>query len=701
MMTTAAAWLGDNGPIAEMLGAGYEARAEQLNMAAAVERTMQQRSHLLVEAGTGTGKSFAYLVPALLRVLEHNERVVISTHTIALQEQLMDKDIPLLIDAMTRGGSRKIRAVLVKGRGNYLSLRRLGLASGRQDSLFPDHASRRSLHAIEDWAYRTTEGSLSSLPVLERPGIWDRVQSDANNCMGRRCPTYDRCFYQNARRAMEEADILVCNHALFFSDLALRTQAVGFLPDYQHVILDEAHQVEDVAAEHFGVSLSESRVHHLLRALYQSRTGKGFLATLRTSEAGAAAVRSVVDLVMEASSRCDDFFDQLSALLDEGRLVNGRVRAAQVIDDPLSSVMSDLTVGLRSLRECAQQEADRYELNAYAERAAAIADSIEFLVTQAGEGFVYWVEATQQADASMGQRGWGRRLTFASSPIDVAPVLRRDLFSAEHSTILTSATLATRTASEDDPPEYREAGFSHLLTRLGAEGAETQQFGSPFDLASQMEVYIDRSMPAPGRFGDDAGHRRYVNELVARVLEHVGETDGGAFVLYTSHALLNQTADLLEAPLASLGMPMLVQGRSVPRGELLEQFRADSRSVLLGAASFWQGVDVRGDGLRNVIITRLPFEPPGRPLTEARLERIREQGGDPFREDSLPRAVIRFKQGVGRLIRSASDRGRVVVLDPRIVNAGYGRAFMAAFPTNIEPIILQADRDLGDSMSDA
>ncbi|MCB1282401.1 MAG: ATP-dependent DNA helicase, partial [Salinibacterium sp.] len=208
------------------------------------------------------------------------------------------------------------------------------------------------------------------------------------------------------------------------------------------------------------------------------------------------------------------------------------------------------------------------------------------------------------------------------------------------------------------------------------------------DLAHQMEVFIDRSMPAPGRYGDDDSQRQYENALVSRVLEHVSETDGGAFVLFTSYAVLYRTADLLEAPLASLGMPMLVQGRKVPRGELLDRFREDPRSVLLGAASFWQGVDVQGQGLRNVIITRLPFEPPGRPLTEARLERIRDRGGDPFREDSLPRAVIRFKQGIGRLIRSADDRGRVVVLDPRVLTAGYGRAFLAAFPPELEPTVI-------------
>lgn len=687
MSRTVEHWLGPEGPIAQAIGEGYEARDEQIRMSRAVDEAMEARTHLFVEAGTGTGKSFAYLVPALRRAVERGERVVVSTHTIALQEQLMRKDLPALTKVMAQHDGRELRSVLVKGRGNYLSVRRLGLASSRKQTLFPDQASQRSLHVIEDWAYETNDGTLSSLPVLERQGIWDLVQSDSHNCMGKRCPEYDRCFYQSARRSMEQADVLVCNHALFFSDLALRMGGGGFLPEYQHVILDEAHQVEDVAADHFGVSLSEGQVNHLLNGLYQSRSRKGFLANLRTSEAGVPMVDAVVARVHEAQVLSDEFFAGLVDLLDRGTLVNGRVRTPGVVEDVLSGVMSELAVGLRGLRECVQEEADRYELSGYAERAAAISDAVEFLIRQDGKDFVYWVDA-QKPRAGGGGWAGGRRVTLASSPVDVAPMLRTDLFGADHSTVLTSATLATRSANDDDPLEYQEAGFTHILSRLGAEGAKTLQLGSPFDLVNQMEVFIDRSMPAPGRYGESEAQRRYENELVSRVLEHVGETDGGAFVLFTSYAVLYKVADLLEAPLESMGMPMLVQGRRVPRGELLERFRENPRSVLLGAASFWQGVDVQGHGLRNVMIIRLPFEPPGRPLTEARLERIRDRGGDPFREDSLPRAVIRFKQGIGRLIRSKEDRGRVVVLDPRVATAGYGRAFLAAFPSGLEPTII-------------
>ncbi|MEL6741239.1 MAG: DEAD/DEAH box helicase, partial [Planctomycetota bacterium] len=261
--------LGEGGAVARAIGERYEARDEQLRMASSVGEAMDSGGKLLVEAGTGVGKSFAYLVPAMLRAARHGQTVVVATHTIALQEQLVEKDIPALQAALADAGvwdegDAPVRPVLVKGRGNYVSIRRLKLASQRQKTLLPDAASRRSLHQIEDWAYATTDGTLSTLPQLERPGVWDKAQSDSANCMGRRCPHHAECFYQRARKEMEGANILVCNHALFFSDLALRTRGTGFLPVYQHVVLDEAHAVEDVAAEHFGVSLTEGRVQHLL-----------------------------------------------------------------------------------------------------------------------------------------------------------------------------------------------------------------------------------------------------------------------------------------------------------------------------------------------------------------------------------------------------------------------------------------------------
>ena len=678
---------GDGGPIAAALGDGYEPREEQRRLARAVEDTFGEGGALLAEAGTGIGKSFGYLVPAMRRCVEHGETVIVSTHTISLQEQLIGKDIPLLVRAL--GVGDRLRPVLVKGRGNYVSVRRLKMASQRQDRLIGDAAGRRSLHAIEDWAYRTRDGTLGSLPQLERPGVWDHVRSDSGNCMGRKCPTYDVCFYQSARREMAGGNLLVCNHALFFSDLALRTREgdeAGFLPAYDQVVLDEAHTVEDAAGDHFGLALSEGRVMHLLGQLYHARTGKGFLAHLELGSGDMGPIEAAVRCVAEAESAARALFEALLRLGESaggnsgqgGRQPvgqgGGRVHGAGAVENPLTPAMNDVCLSLRALKDGARSDADRFELNGYAQRASDIADAAEALIDQTLDGCCYWVET------SGSERG-RRRATLACAPIEVGPVLEEHLFGGDFGVVLTSATLATRTVGDEEPAERAEAAFAHAIDRVGAHGARTLQLGSPFDFATQLEVYVERSVPLPAYGRDDSA---YVRALAERVVEHAAATEGGVFVLFTSFVLLDRLARELAGPLDTLGLPMLVQGRGGAGGpsrtDLTERFREAGNAVLLGAASFWQGVDVQGDALRNVILTRLPFDPPARPLNEARLERIRERGGDPFREETLPRAVIRFKQGVGRLIRSSSDRGRVVLLDPRVVTKPYGRMFLAALP---------------------
>ena len=389
--------LAPDGLIARRLD-GFEVRPQQLEMATAVEEVMERRGHLLVEAGTGVGKSFAYLIPAIKRIVEHGERVVVVTNTISLQEQLIEKDIPLLNAVIPA----EFSAVLVKGRNNYVSLRRLKLASERQHRLFNDDETRHALHTIEDWAYSTRDGTLSTLPQLKRPEVWDHARSDAHNCMGRKCPTYDTCFYQAARRRMENGDLLVCNHALFFADLALRSQGVGFLPRYDHVVLDEAHCVEDVAAEHFGIGLSEGRVRHLLQLLYHPRTHRGFLSTLQLADESTPRIDQAIEQTLRCRDHMTAFFDELIRWQRESGTANGRIEQPDIIETELPEAMRELHQQLRLLRERTATEPDAYELNSYAQRALDIAHDARALLTQQLDGCVYWIE------------GWGGRGSSAT-----------------------------------------------------------------------------------------------------------------------------------------------------------------------------------------------------------------------------------------------------------------------------------------------
>ncbi|MEM1059381.1 MAG: helicase C-terminal domain-containing protein [Verrucomicrobiota bacterium] len=623
----------------------FEFRPQQQAMAAATALALAQRGHLVCEAPTGVGKSLAYLVPAALYAIDQNRKAVVSTHTINLQEQLIHKDIPLTRRLL----ETDFEAVLLKGRQNYLCPRRLERAMASAGDLFVK-GEQTELQRLWDWSLQTKDGTLSDLPSAPSWSVWSQVCSEPHVCTARTCGNDPRCCYQQTRKKVETARLVVVNHSLFFTLLQDWDEEHegedGYLFANDFVILDEAHTLENVAARHLGLDISEFGVRRLLTRLFNPKTKKGLLATMREGDSIHAAKRALEAVEL--------FFGALENTLAFGKQREVRLMRTDIVENTVAAPLARLESHVRDLAADARDETLKAELADSARRLAALGHGVAEVLRLEREDHVYWVEKTFRSRRP--------ELQILSAPVEVAPYLRRLLFRPRQSVVVTSATLSTG------------RGLSYFQQRLGAEVAETLQVDSPFDLERQMRVAIPKTMPLP------TDRARYDVALADWIRHFTRETNGGAFVLFTSYASLSAIAQKLEPFFREEGMHFLRQGGDKPRSHLLEEFKRTPNSVLFGTDSFWQGVDVPGDALRNVIITRLPFAVPDHPLTAAKLEHIERQGGNPFGDYSVPEAILKFRQGVGRLIRTKQDRGLVAILDNRVLTKGYGKSFLAVLP---------------------
>lgn len=696
---------GNEGPLARILK-GFEARPQQQAMLRDVVDAYNDKSVVLIEAGTGTGKSLAYLIPALLCALQHKERTVITTHTITLQEQLIHKDIPQLLKTL----NIDVKAVLVKGMNNYLCLRKLEETA--QEQLLMSQEELSEFSHIEAWAASTQDGSRSSLSTVPSMPLWERLGAEGDTCSNAQCPHYQRCFFFKARRQAEDAQILVVNHHLLFADLSIRAEsenytATAILPYYRHVIIDEAHHIEDVATDFFGERISKLGFLRNLKRLASETSQKnmGKIALLRLKlmqfypNASAAAISSIftrlnIDLPAksnELQAHIQYLFQAVSDYADQ-QLDNDREdsaapesklrlfsehffsaawqeaiapKAVKLIATCKSYLQSMIALenDLKEVNDDRFQEQSkslRADIIAFSERLTNHSNLIHNLVLNApSKDKVHWIESTRLKT--------GRNIGIVSAHLDISKLLASALFSKFEAIILCSATLATNQR------------FDFIQQRLGIteqllpeKKIVEKLYDSPFNYSKQALLLIPNDLPPP-----QSSH--FTLAASEQIWQAIEASRGSTFVLFTSYGMMNKCHEILGDRLQSQRYHLFKQGEG-SRQKILYQFKNTPRSVLFGTDSFWEGVDVSGEALRCVVIVKLPFRVPTEPIIQARTEAIVARGGDPFTEYSLPNAIVKFKQGFGRLIRHNNDRGCIICLDSRLITKGYGKFFLDSLP---------------------
>ncbi|PQV65148.1 ATP-dependent DNA helicase DinG [Abditibacterium utsteinense] len=724
---------GDNGFLAKTMAAQnrpFEARPEQLEMAQSIAGAIRDKTHLLVEAGTGTGKSYAYLVPLLLWAIENKKRVLIATGTKALQQQLVERDLPFLRDLFKRNFNQDIKFSLCLGTGNYICPRRL--AKAQVAGLFASESEVKQLDEIQKFAAKSPTGRNLDLPFEPMPGLWSQLNRESDLCMNRNCSLYDSSFYWKARREQEKAHILVANHHLLFAHIAAggnKGNQGGVLPAFDALVIDEAHGAEDVAASYLGIEFSNLGAAKLIELLANRRSNKTVLSASKIPHRAELEAR-LHDAAAEAREAVSRFFEnlQLAVRFEPNRTNNVRITRKNLLSNELDEPLQKMESVLKDARreaEGAQDETLLKEIEGFLNRCAEMRKASEEILSQSRAGYVYWASSVPRTGDGFGKAPRVPRLSLHGAPIEVAQAMRESVFEAFSPVILTSATMTTGgsfefllerlglkapilEASETPPfvpfvaaprnafdgrapqkmkhsypapvPQKMKESASENSTETATEEPEkeplevrTLTLGSPFDYRKNALIYVAQDLPDPTTnvtFWEEAA--------VKRAAEVVKRTDGRAFILCTSFRMVDQTARFLEKVMPAR-IRILKQG-GMARGQLLSEFRSDISSVLVGTTSFWQGVDVPGESLSCVIIMKLPFAVPDDPIVQARVETIKKRGKDAFNEYQVPQAVMMFRQGFGRLIRTQEDRGVVAILDPRVKSKPYGKVFLSSLP---------------------